>query len=132
MPGIASQVTIEPQAAPVPHLSRADPKPMDVFGGNWEGHPEIFFERWRETVSEEDLVLVPGDISWAMRLEDALLDFAGLCVEAFSELGPYVYSVRTDRWHYISNPKKLSSPRTRPSSTASSNATGTVAELMLP
>ena len=57
-----------------PHLSRADPKPMDIFGPGWEGHPEAFFEGWRETVAEGDLVLVPGDISWAMRFEDALQD----------------------------------------------------------
>src|SRR5690606_39526241 len=57
-----------------PHLSRASPKPMDVFGGNWEGHPEAFFEGWRETVADGDLVLVPGDVSLAMRLDDALVD----------------------------------------------------------
>jgi predicted phosphohydrolase len=57
-----------------PHLSRAQPKPMDVFGGNWEGHPQAFFDRWRETVADGDLVLVPGDVSWAMRLEDAMHD----------------------------------------------------------
>ncbi|HEX7041090.1 MAG TPA: metallophosphoesterase [Trueperaceae bacterium] len=61
-----------------PHLSRAQPKPMDVFGGNWEGHPQAFFDRWRETVGEGDLVLVPGDVSWAMRLEEALLDLADI------------------------------------------------------
>ena len=57
-----------------PHLSRAEPKPMDIFGPGWEGHPEAFFEGWRATVGEGDLVLVPGDISWAMRFEDALQD----------------------------------------------------------
>lgn len=57
-----------------PHLSRADPKPMDIFGPGWAGHPQAFFDGWRETVSQDDLVLVPGDVSWAMRLEDALLD----------------------------------------------------------
>ncbi len=57
-----------------PHLSRADPKPMDVFGGNWAGHPEAFFAGWRETVGPDDIVLVPGDVSWAMRLDDALVD----------------------------------------------------------
>src|SRR5690554_6105444 len=61
-----------------PHLSRAQPKPMDVFGGNWEGHPQAFFDGWRETVGENDLVLVPGDVSWAMRLEEALLDLADI------------------------------------------------------
>ncbi|MEZ4630719.1 MAG: metallophosphoesterase [Deinococcales bacterium] len=57
-----------------PHLSKAKAKPMDIFGGNWQGHPEIFFERWQEGVQDEDLVLIPGDISWAMRLEEAKLD----------------------------------------------------------
>lgn len=61
-----------------PHLSKAEPKPMDVFGGNWHGHPQILFDRWRETVSDDDLVLLPGDISWALKLEDALLDLADL------------------------------------------------------
>ncbi len=57
-----------------PHLSRASPKPMGIFGGNWEGHPEIFFTKWQEIVQEDDLVLIPGDISWAMNLNEALLD----------------------------------------------------------
>lgn len=57
-----------------PHLSRADSKPMTIFGPAWEGHPASFFEGWKEVVGEEDLVLVPGDLSWALKLEDALLD----------------------------------------------------------
>jgi predicted phosphohydrolase len=57
-----------------PHLSRAEPKPMDIFGPGWEGHPQEFFAGWREVVGEEDLVLIPGDLSWALKLEDALLD----------------------------------------------------------
>lgn len=47
---------------------------MDIFGGNWQGHPDIFFARWRKVVRDSDVVLIPGDISWAMSLEDALLD----------------------------------------------------------
>ena len=61
-----------------PHLSAVTPKPMDIFGAGWEGHPELFFQRWRETVTDEDLVLVPGDISWAMRLDDALVDLKAI------------------------------------------------------
>ena len=61
-----------------PHLSRVQPKPMDVFGPGWEGHPEAFFDGWRRTVEDGDLVLVPGDLSWAMRLEDALADLRDL------------------------------------------------------
>lgn len=61
-----------------PHLSRADPKPMTIFGDNWTGHPERFFSGWRETVGEDDLVLIPGDVSWAMTLEGALPDLHDL------------------------------------------------------
>ena len=61
-----------------PHLSGANPKPMDIFGPNWTGHPEVFFTRWRETVNDEDLVLVPGDISWAMTLDEAMIDLKAI------------------------------------------------------
>ncbi len=61
-----------------PHLSARDPKPMTVFGGCWQGHPEAFFRGWREVVRDDDLVLVPGDVSWAMRLEDARPDLEAI------------------------------------------------------
>lgn len=61
-----------------PHLSSANPKPMDVFGSHWAGHPEVLFERWAQVVEPDDLVLVPGDISWAMRLSEALPDLQAL------------------------------------------------------
>jgi len=57
-----------------PHLSSLAPKPMSIFGGNWSDHPAIFFERWRETVRDEDAVVVAGDISWALKLEGAVPD----------------------------------------------------------
>ncbi len=52
------------------HLSHGGKKPMDVFGPEWTGHPEKIAARWCEVVGSEDLVIVPGDISWAMRLEE--------------------------------------------------------------
>ncbi len=58
------------------HLAFVTPKPMTVFGPQWTGHPGAIFERWREVVREGDLVLLPGDLSWAMRLGDALQDLA--------------------------------------------------------
>jgi len=61
-----------------PHLSRADPKPMTIFGPGWEGHPDAFFEGWRSVVADDDVVLVPGDLSWAMRFEDALVDLRAI------------------------------------------------------
>lgn len=61
-----------------PHLSAVDPKPMTVFGPAWHGHPEAFFDGWRSVVRDEDLVLVPGDVSWAMRFDDALVDLRAI------------------------------------------------------
>ncbi|MCD0158632.1 metallophosphoesterase [Deinococcus sp. 6GRE01] len=58
------------------HLATVTPKPMTVFGPNWAGHPQAIFDQWRELVRPQDLVLLPGDLSWAMRLPDAMTDLA--------------------------------------------------------
>lgn len=58
------------------HLSSGGEKPMDVFGLKWADHPQKIATRWRETVGPEDLVIIPGDISWAMCLEEAEPDLA--------------------------------------------------------
>ena len=58
------------------HLSR-DPrieKPMDIFGGSWVDHEERLKEIWLRLVGEDDLVILAGDISWALRLDEALED----------------------------------------------------------
>lgn len=56
------------------HLPGGDKKPMDVFGAHWENHFERISEDWRARVSDQDVVLIPGDISWAMQLDRALED----------------------------------------------------------
>lgn len=56
------------------HLSGKSPKPMDIFGGNWTGHLDKIKTDWKKKVSPEDVVLIAGDISWAMYLEDGLFD----------------------------------------------------------
>ncbi|AXG98709.1 phosphohydrolase [Deinococcus wulumuqiensis] len=56
------------------HLSTAQPKPMTVFGPGWVGHPQAIWDHWHEQVRPEDVVLLPGDLSWAMRLDGALSD----------------------------------------------------------
>lgn len=58
------------------HLPGGHDKPMDIFGAQWENHADRIASAWRERVTEEDAVLVPGDISWALRFEDALPDLA--------------------------------------------------------
>lgn len=57
------------------HLSVNNPKPMDIFGPTWEGYLDKIFADWREKVSVDDLVLMAGDFSWAMKMEDAAADF---------------------------------------------------------
>lgn len=56
------------------HLSFANPKPMDIFSDAWINHAEKIKAGWNSTVQESDIVLMPGDLSWAMRFEDALPD----------------------------------------------------------
>lgn len=56
------------------HLPGGDKKPMDIFGPHWENHFARISEDWRKKVRETDIVLIPGDISWAMQLEAALTD----------------------------------------------------------
>ena len=57
------------------HLSFKNPKPMNIFGDNWENHEQKIKKDWLKKVSKEDLVVLSGDFSWAMNLEDAYLDF---------------------------------------------------------
>ncbi len=57
------------------HLSfGVDNKSMDVFGPAWENHAEKIREHWISAIGPEDLVLIPGDLSWALKLEDAVPD----------------------------------------------------------
>lgn len=57
------------------HLSFSKDKPMDIFGDNWENHAEKIKENWIKQVKDEDYVILPGDFSWAMYLNDTKLDF---------------------------------------------------------
>ncbi len=60
------------------HLGFSVDKPMSIFGANWERHHEKIEAGWRAMVAPEDLVLVPGDLSWAMGEEEARADLAWL------------------------------------------------------
>lgn len=52
------------------HLAFNKNKPMEVFGDNWKDHHKKIEEDWRKRVTNSDLVLLPGDFSWAMHLEE--------------------------------------------------------------
>lgn len=56
------------------HLSGMADKPMDIFGPAWEDHFEKIKRDWREKVSAEDIVLLGGDTSWGMKLEEGMFD----------------------------------------------------------
>ena len=57
------------------HLSFQENKPMDIFGENWKNHEEKIKKDWLNKVKEEDTVILPGDFSWAMYLENTYEDF---------------------------------------------------------
>ena len=59
------------------HLSLASDKPMDVFGGGWTGYVDKLKEGF-QIISPEDTVVICGDVSWGMSLEEARADFAFL------------------------------------------------------
>ena len=56
------------------HLSGLVSKPMDMFGPEWEGHFEKIKADWQSKVTDEDIVLIGGDTSWGMKLEEGLYD----------------------------------------------------------
>ena len=55
------------------HLStnRSTNKSMEVFGKRWQDYTERLRKNWCAVVRPEDTVVIPGDISWAMKLEEA-------------------------------------------------------------
>lgn len=59
------------------HLSFSVKKPMDVFAG-WENYLEILETNWREQITDDDTVVLPGDFSWGMNLLETREDFSFL------------------------------------------------------
>ena len=55
-------------------FSTENPKPMNIFGDNWDNHEKKIVDNWSETVKDDDTVLVLGDTSWAMNLNEAKSD----------------------------------------------------------
>jgi len=84
------------------HLSTSGEKPMDVFGPEWAGHAEKLAENWRAAVRPEDAVLLCGDLSWAMRLDEALPDLAFI-----DALPGRKYLIRGNHDYWYSSPAKV-------------------------
>ena len=57
------------------HLSFETDKPMDVFGENWVGYEKKIMEEWNAVVGSDDVGIIAGDISWAMRISETQKDF---------------------------------------------------------
>ena len=60
-----------------PHLSLGCNKEMNIFAG-WHDYVQRLEQNWLERISSEDTVILAGDISWAMNIEDTLDDFTFL------------------------------------------------------
>lgn len=58
------------------HLSLGGEKPMDIFGSQWQDHHLKLQENWTRSVKDDDIVIIGGDFSWALKLEEARDDFS--------------------------------------------------------
>jgi len=56
------------------HLAINSDKPMDIFGDKWANHDEKIKENWLSKVAPCDTVLIAGDISWSMSMDDGIED----------------------------------------------------------
>ena len=56
------------------HLSFGTNKPMSIFKG-WENHTERLAANWKRLVKDDDTVILAGDFSWGLKIEEALADF---------------------------------------------------------
>lgn len=61
-----------------PHLSFSCNKPMDIFGDRWQNYENRLKENWQSLITDDDTVVIPGDISWGMNLNQSLADFSFL------------------------------------------------------
>ena len=82
------------------HLCNSGEKPMEIFGGDWTDYQEKIKQDWKDKVKEEDVVVICGDISWAMKLETAKND-----LKYFDDLKGYKIFIRGNHdywWQSIS------------------------------
>ena len=84
------------------HLSASGEKPMDVFGPQWADHAAKTEANWRAAVGDDDLVLLCGDLSWALRLPEAQPD-----LDFIDSLPGVKYFVRGNHDYWFSSPGKV-------------------------
>ncbi|MDD4315840.1 MAG: metallophosphoesterase [Clostridia bacterium] len=86
------------------HLSFSTDKPMDIFGAAWEGHFTQIKEDWQSRVSQDDVVLIAGDISWAMSLADAKKD-----LDELGKLNGNIFLIRGNHDYWWNGYSKVKS-----------------------
>jgi hypothetical protein len=91
------------------HLSFGVPeKTMEVFGPQWERYAQKIEHNWREVVQPEDMVLIAGDISWALALEDARIDLEW--IDALPGIKVLIKGNHDYWWSSLSKVKKILPP----------------------
>ena len=85
------------------HLSGNPPtKPMDIFGPHWDNHWPRIKEHWANTVTDDDIVFLVGDISWALRLNEAACD-----LEEIASMPGKKYMIRGNHDYWWSSANKM-------------------------
>ena len=87
------------------HFSTSVNKPMNIFGNNWDDHEIKIIDSWRLKVKPEDTVLVLGDTSWGINLEEAKSD-----LDIISELPGQKFFIKGNHdywWTTVTNLNKL-------------------------
>ncbi len=77
-------------------------KPMGIFGENWENHDQKIKDNLIENISGDDLILIPGDFSWAMNLEELKLD-----IEYLNKLPGKKIFIRGNHDYWWTSSKKM-------------------------
>ena len=67
------------------HLSLSGEKPMDIFGDKWQGYLDKIKYDWQAKVTDDDVVLIAGDISWGMQMQETQKDFDFITVKEICE-----------------------------------------------
>ncbi len=86
------------------HLDYTGKKSMDLFGENWIDYEKKIFNNWKTIIKDEDLVLISGDISWAMSISEAYNDLSRI-----EELPGYKVLIKGNHDYWWSSLKKNNS-----------------------
>ncbi len=86
------------------HLTNSTNKPMDIFGESWVGYWDIIVKDWNEKVDVDDVVLLAGDTSWAMKISEVIKD-----LQEVDKLNGKKFIIRGNHDYWWSSYSKISS-----------------------